>query len=111
MKKFFSNLLSNIWLALLEIILIIGAVYGIVSFCEPFVTILGDGSLLKGILMMPFGIFGMIQFFRGAVKVLESDCEDMECAGHKQTWKLTLYVLFSLFSYFALVEMFRSIQI
>ena len=107
MKNFFSN----IWFAFLIIILILGAVAGIVSFCEPFVTILGDGSLLKGILLLPFGIFGIVQFFRGAMKVLESDCTDMECAGHKQTWKLALYVLFYLFSYFALIEIFRSIQI
>lgn len=107
MKNFFSN----IWFTFLIIILILGAVVGIVSFCEPFVTILGGGSILKGILLLPFGIFGIVQFFRGAMKVLESDCTDMECAGHKQTWKLALYVLVSIFSYFALIEIFRSIQI
>ena len=107
MKNFFSN----IWFAFLIIILILGAVVGIVSFCEPFVTILGDGSVLKGILLLPFGIFGIVQFFRGAMKVLESDCTDMECAGHKQTWKLAVYVLFSLFSYFALIKMFQAIPI
>jgi hypothetical protein len=107
MKDFFSN----IWFAFLVIILILGAVYGIVSFCEPFVTILGGGSILKGILLLPFGIFGTVQFFRGAMKVFESDCMDMESAGHKQTWKLVLYVLFSIFSYFALIEIFRSIPI
>lgn len=107
MKNFFSN----IWFAFLIIILILGSVVGIVSFCEPFVTILGDGSILKGILLLPFGIFGIVQFFRGAMKVFESDCTDMECAGHKQTWKLALYVLLSIISYFVLIEIFRSIPI
>ena len=107
MKNFFSN----IWFTFLIIILILGAVVGIVSFCEPFVTILGGGSILKGILLLPFGLFGLIQFYRGAMKVFESDCTDIECAGHKQTWKLVLYVLFSLFSYFALIEILRSIPI
>lgn len=111
MKKFLSNLFLNMLSAIMVIALILGALYGIVSFCEPFVTILGDGSILKGILLLPFGIFGMIQFYRGAMMVLESDCTDMECAGHKQTWKLSLYVLVSIFSYFALIEIFRSIPI
>ena len=107
MKDFFSN----IWFVFLIIILILGAVVGIVSFCEPFVTILGGGSILKGILLLPFGIFGIVQFFRGIMKVFESDCTDMECHGHTQTWKIALYVLLSIFSFFVLIKIFRSIPI
>lgn len=107
MKDFFSNL----WLAILILFLFVGAIIGIVSFCEPFVTMLGNGSLLRGIILMPFGIFGVIQFIRGIFRVLGADAEAFESYGQKNYWKFCIYVLLNIFSYFALIIIFRSIQI
>ena len=96
----------DIFFAVLILILIAGAVFGLVSFCEPFVIILGNGSILKGILLTPFGIFGAVQFIRGALKVLGDDLATVD--GKKTPTWAYVYVIFSIFSYFALIAIFRA---
>ena len=42
------------------------------------VEIAGGGSIIRGIIMAPFFIFGAIQIFRGACKVFDEDLQKMD---------------------------------
>jgi hypothetical protein len=42
------------------------------------VEIAGGGSIIRGIIMAPFFIFGAIQIFRGACKVFDEDLRKMD---------------------------------
>lgn len=104
MKDFFGKLFT----AIIVLILIAIVVYNVISTLAPIVNALGYGSIIKGIILSPFGIFGIVQFFRGSLKVLSSDLENMEDAKYP-TWLLFVYFFVNLFSVVALIEVCRSL--
>ena len=63
--------------------------------------IIGDGSLLKGILTLPFAIYGLILFIKGAIANLD---EVNEKYTFKKAWHASAYFLIFILSYMALVD-------
>jgi hypothetical protein len=111
MKEFFSNLFFYLFLILIAIVVILCACFNLVSFCEPIVLTLGGGSILRGILLLPFAIFGMIQIIRGSIKVFDSDANNMESILTKYEWVAPLYFLLSIFSYFVLFQFIQDMPV
>ena len=62
--------------------------------------ILGDGSLMKGILLLPFAICGLILFIKGAIANLD---EINEKYTFKKDWQVSAFFLVFILSYMALV--------
>ena len=79
-KKLFKKigwiLLGIIWIgfALLSILLGLGSVAEILV---KIVTITGGGSIIRGIIMTPFFIFGIVQIIRGFCAVFDADLNKM----------------------------------
>lgn len=63
--------------------------------------ILGDGSLIKGILVMPFAITGLILFLRGAVSNIEEIGQKFT---FRKDWQASLFFLIIILSYIAFVD-------
>ena len=63
--------------------------------------VLGDGSLIKGILVLPFVIFGLILFLRGAISNIDEIGQKFT---FKKNWQVGLFFLIIIFSYMAFVD-------
>ena len=63
--------------------------------------ILGVGSIIKGILVMPFVISGLILFLRGAISNIDEIGEKFT---FKKNWQVGLFFLIIIFSYIAFVD-------
>ena len=63
--------------------------------------ILGDGSIIKCILVMPFVISGLILFLRGAISNIDEIGEKFT---FKKNWQVGLFFLIIIFSYIAFVD-------
>lgn len=63
--------------------------------------ILGDGSLIKGILVLPFVISGLILFLRGAISNIDEIGQKFT---FKKDWQVSLFFLIIIFSYIAFVD-------
>ena len=80
MKKLFEKIgfiiigIILLAIALFSLYLGFGSVAEIVV---KIVSIAGGGSIVLGIIALPFFIFGIIQIFRGACKVFNSDLKKM----------------------------------
>ena len=62
--------------------------------------ILGDGSLLKGILTLPFAIYGLILFLKGAIaNIDEMDTKNIL----KKKWQTSAWFTIFILSYIAFV--------
>lgn len=85
-------------IALLSIFLGLGSVAEIVANIFKAV---GGGSLVQGIIMTPFFIFGVIQIFRGFCAVFNADLKKME-ASDFSLWHL-LYIPATIIGYIALI--------
>lgn len=62
--------------------------------------ILGEGSLIKGILVMPFVISGLVLFLRGAASNIEEIGQKFT---FRKDWQIGLFLLVIILSYMALV--------
>lgn len=62
--------------------------------------ILGDGSLIKGILVMSFAIAGLILFLRGAASNIEEIGQKFT---FRKDWQASLFFLIIILSYMAFV--------
>ena len=103
MKDFFSSVFCYLIIAALVIVTIVS----LLSFCAPFVVALGNGSVLRGVLTLPFGMFGLVQFIRGALHIFDADLKKLEDT-IKRPWQLALYIMSSLASYYFLFEIIRN---
>lgn len=75
MKKFLSKLgwaLGGIAVACFCLFSVFVGVDSVVKAVVAVVTIAGHGSLIRGIILAPFFVFGCFQIIRGFIKVLES---------------------------------------
>ena len=62
--------------------------------------ILGDGSLLKGILILPFAIYGLILFLKGAI----ANIDEVNTKNTlKKNWQIGAWFTTFLLSYIAFV--------
>lgn len=104
MKKFFSILG---WLILVLIFLALNAVnvYRFFEFLASIVARFGFGSVLRGIVTLPFALFGVVQIFRGAILLLN---EDGEMLDRKPKWLQNLYIISSLLAYPAAIILLVS---
>ena len=62
--------------------------------------VLGDGSLIKGILVLPFVISGLILFLRGAASNIEEIGQKFT---FRKDWQVSLFFLIIILSYMAFV--------
>ena len=62
--------------------------------------ILGDGSIIKGILVFPFVIGGLILFLRGAASNIEEIGQKFT---FRKDWQVGLFLLIIILSYMAFV--------
>ena len=85
-------------IALFSLLLGLGSVADIVI---KIVTIAGGGSIVKGIIMAPFFIFGAVQIFRGFCAVLNADMEKMNAKG-ESIWHW-LYIPSTIIGYIAVI--------
>ena len=65
-------------LAILSVFLGLGSSAEIVI---KIVKVAGGGSLIKGIVMAPLFVFGVVQIFRGLCAIIQSDTEKMSASG------------------------------
>lgn len=104
MKKLFEkigfvfNCTIVIAIALLSLFLGLGSVADVVV---KFVTIAGGGSIGLGIVMIPFFVVGIVQIFRGVLKVMDEDIKKMNNDEHI-FWYL-LYIPATILGYIAVV--------
>lgn len=77
---FFS--LICIAIALFSLFLGLGSVAEIVV---NFVKIAGGGSIIRGVIMIPFFIFGVVQIFRGLCATIQADVDKMN-ASDESLW-------------------------
>ena len=61
---------------------------------------LGDGSLVKGILVFPFAISGLILFFKGAFSNIDEIGQKFT---FRKDWQASLFFLIIILSYMAFV--------
>ena len=61
---------------------------------------LGDGSLIKGILILPFAISGLVLFIKGAIANLDEIGQKLTI---KKDWQAGLFFLIIILSYTAFV--------
>lgn len=95
-----KKLLTVLFFVLFIGVPVLLSILSIAHFCEPFVSVLGNGSVLRGLLLMPFGIFGMIQVIRGAGNVFNLDMEKINSMKESEGVLLgSLYIVVSLVSY------------
>ena len=101
MKRIFEFFKSGGCLLLLFILIPVliglGSVFTI--FAKVFLFV-GGGSLVRGILMTPFFIFGVIQIVRGFAAIFDDDLENIEAkVQHKKNgYLLTALYVISLFA-------------
>ena len=104
MKKLFENF----WY-IIAIVMIVGGV--VISFWEMFSGIwniildIGDGSWVKGIIFLPFSIFGSIQIIRGSCAVFKNDLPSYAPSSRiptKDTILSILYLVVTITSYIIL---------
>lgn len=97
MKKFFSNIIFYVIIAVVILVPLA------IAFQDVFDVILkiGGGSILKGIILLPFAVLGFINAFRGFGAVLEMDEAKY---GHliKRNWQLGIYFILYIGGYFAM---------
>lgn len=93
---FFGLILVAI--ALFSLFLTFGSVAEIVV---KIVTIAGGGSIVQGIITTPFLIFGAIQIFRGACKIVDADLKKMN-ASDNSFWHW-LYIPATIIGYIAVI--------
>ena len=97
MKSFFSNI---IFYVILTIVVLVPLA---IAFHDIFDIILkiGSGSIIAGMLLLPFAIIGGINVFRGFGAVLGMDESKY---GHliKKNWQLAIYFILYIGGYLAL---------
>lgn len=83
-KKFFGKigwiLLGIIVVAIALCSFLLGS-GSIAEIVVKIVSIAGGGSVVLGIIISPFFVFGAIQLFRGACKVFDEDIKNMDTKG------------------------------
>lgn len=106
MDDFTKKLLKKIGFILscllFVVIVLFSLLLGLGSVAEVvvrIVTIAGKGSLVKGLIMAPFVVFGAVQIFRGILKIVDADIKKMETKG-ESIWHF-LYIPLSLIGYVA----------
>lgn len=111
-KKFFGKLgwlLGSIILACICLLWVFLGVGSAIDTVVSVVKIAGHGSLIRGIVLAPFFVFGCIQIIRGFIKVLESS---NPCYCSKKTGKCydlsSLYFLAMVIGYFAVLSAFPA---
>lgn len=85
-------------IALFSLFLGLGSVGEIVV---KIVSIAGGGSIVKGIITVPFFIFGIVQIFRGACKVFDADLKKMN-ETDESLWHY-LYIPANIIGYIAVI--------
>lgn len=108
MNELFKKILKVAGWVILSLILL---VFGIISafssissigslwnFVVRAVTAIGGGNPTVGVVILPFAIFGFVQFARGAIKVIEED--SMAMGDH--ILRGVLYVLATVVGYMAM---------
>lgn len=93
---FFSVILIAI--ALFSLFLGFGSVAEIVV---KIIKVAGGGSIMQGVVAAPFFIFGVIQIFRGACKVFDSDLKKMN-ESNESLWHY-LYIPATIVGYVAVI--------
>ena len=71
--------------------------------------ILGDGSWLSGLLILPFAINGLVLVIRGAIANIEKMAEKMEAKRMTKNWQIGTHFLFLILSYLALVYAIKQL--
>ena len=105
MKKF----LSNFGFALLVLVFLAATaanLYRAFDFFSSAIEVLGFGSALLGMILLPFALFGVVQIVRGAISVLEKDSEKLDNASG---WVQSLYTIASFVSYPAAIIFIAAI--
>lgn len=64
------------------------------------ILILGDGSLIQGIVILPFAIIGLILFLRGAIANIDEIGQKLT---FKKDWQISAFFLVIILSYMAFV--------
>ena len=97
MKKFFSKIL---FCAIVSVVILVPLA---IAFQDVYDVILkiGGGSIVVGIVLIPFVIIGCINIFRGFGAVLEMD-EAKFGKRIKKNWQFAVYLLFYIGGYLAL---------
>ena len=107
MKKFFSNLFSSIFVLVFIAVCVFMTVRSVYQLCAPFVLALGNGSILRGIIFLPLGIFGIVQIVRGVMYIFDHDVEKME-SSNINGFFVILYIVSFIPSCFALIQIIRN---
>ena len=103
MKKFIGS--TVLWV-MIGLLLVAVAALVLLSIGATFIDIknfaikLGYGSLIKGLLLLPFFIVGCVYVVRGFFAVGEKDGENIP---FKHKWQESLYFIIMLVSYIAFV--------
>jgi len=97
MKKFLKNTFFYIIIAIIILIPLAIAFQDVF----PIISIIGNGSILAGIILTPFVVIGIVNVFRGFGAVLQIDEVKY---GNKigKGWNFYAYLLINLGGYFAL---------
>ena len=102
MKKIFSTF--GFWLTVAIFTLI--PLLVLLTEAKQIAIIIGNGSLLKGVIILPFAIAGFINVFRGFCYNLEQT-EDKNKI--KKYWQFVIYLIFTILSYVALFLAIKEI--
>lgn len=108
MKKFLDKLgwiLGGVILVCICLLSILLGVGSVIDAIVSVVKIAGHGSLIRGIVLAPFFVFGCIQIVQGFIKALDRPAP---CYRSKRTGKSydlsSLYFLAMVFGYFAVFD-------
>ena len=107
MKKFFSNLFSSIFVLVFIAVSVFVTFRSVYYLCAPLVLALGNGSVLLGIILLPLGIFGIVQIVRGVMYIFDHDVKKME-SSDIHWFFVILYIVSFIPSCFALVQIIRN---
>jgi hypothetical protein len=115
MIDFIKRILGKIGWILLGIIVVAialcSALLGLGSVAEivvKIVSIAGGGSVVLGIIISPFFVFGAIQLFRGACKVFDADLKKMNEQG-ESLWHY-LYIPATILGYIAFIVVLMNVS-
>lgn len=111
-KNFFDNI--GFWLLISPFIIIpiASVIFGIYySFDNivKFLTKIGSGYWLVGLIIVPFAIVAFIQMLRGAFLLLEVDADRFGLNEKKQDWKGSLYLVINFLGYAALYILLKKL--
>lgn len=116
MKKIFNWLRDNAFLIIvfaipiaIPVVSLVIGIYSSFDYIVDFLTKVGFGYWIVGLIVVPLAIIALIQIFRGAFLLLEVDDDIFRLNKKNQDWRVSLYVAINYLGYAALLILLTRI--